>query len=187
LLFFSLDYIEEDNYHFHKGKNLLHETCINIKNYNNTKNKNTITFLQFLIHRLNYKKTKQLLLINNNLNCNYVILKKGLIYSNEYNNYSVKSKNINNTIKQNKKFNCKFIYYSIKLNSDGSLSPCCNDVNREITIAYEKWMSNFNRAWNSKKWQKLRTNSKKSIPSLKFCLYCQKLQKKKVFLKIKKQ
>ncbi|MBU0758340.1 MAG: radical SAM protein [Nanoarchaeota archaeon] len=180
---FSLDFVDEETYKTHKGQNVLKRIKENIKNYNNDQDKKSLTFLQFLINSYNEKNINELINANKDLGCDYVLLKKAIIFSPDFSKYENTCKEYKNILHPNRKYRCSFLYYSTKLNSDGSISVCCNDMKRKFDLGNIKNID-FEKIWKSVLYKEIRRKSNTNKPVLQICRYCQKLHKSPYFVDI---
>jgi radical SAM protein with 4Fe4S-binding SPASM domain len=172
-IIFSLDYINKDDYLRDKGRDRFEMCKKNISEYNRTKDKETVTFLQFFIHKYDKPVLTNFKNFAKSLGSDFVFLKRPAIYSKEFEIKEKKNCLAFDGVDSKKK--CKYIYFQTYLTAEGLISACCNDLDRKLS-AGDLHQDSFKKIWKSKEYETIRSmNNKKLLMAA--CASCPKMHR----------
>ena len=182
-LVFSLDYLNREDYQSFKGRDYFDLCTRNIKDYNNRKHKDTLTYLQFFIHEYEKVSREEFTTIARVLGCDSVILKYPIVYVDGFDTESNLKRMLFLQSKSTAPLACSYIYYQAYLTAEGLIAVCCLDVNRDIVLGDCK-VSTFSAIWNSPDFKSIREINRGDGNVLDLCRHCPKSHERSPFVEV---
>ncbi len=96
-------------------------------------------------------------------------IKKYLPHNEKYSRYALKGKNVTSKIKI--KNECNFLWEEIVVNWDGSVVPCCFDMNNLFVLG-NAFSDKIKNIWNNKKYISFRKNILRDKKGISLCKNC---------------